>query len=380
LNIAAQADRLMKLAQARAPGDRERLLLAIADLCDSADSAGVLDTQAVQALLNDIFMCLVVEAEREIRRRLADKLAHATWAPRALINVLALDDIEIATPIIAASPVLQDRDLIRLLVEATIEHQIEVARRPNIGPLIVDAILTQEEPAVLTALACNDSADISADGMQRLVSASRKIPALRPPLVRHKRLTESLAEQLYAWVGSSLKAAIVARFDVDPDALEKAMKETVRAVHSDFAVGRPSTPVVHQLKPAEAPSKERQETEQRLIAKLHDAGQLRPSYLLRALREGKLSLFEAALARIGEFNQDQIHLAVISSRPELLALACVAVGVDRSVFPTLLGLVRDLNGGLPSGETEGANRAFGAFGAHPKTAAATAFRAALTAA
>ncbi len=68
---------------------------------------------------------------------------------------------------------------------------------------------------------------------------------------------------------------------------------------------------------------------------------------------------------------------MVSSRTELLALACVAVGVDRSVFPTLLDLVRQLNGGLPSGEAEGASRAFGAFGAHPKTAAATAFRHAL---
>ena len=374
MNIAAQADRLLKLAQARAPGDRERLLLAIADLCDSANSAGALDTQAVQALLNDIFMLLVVEAEREIRRRLADKLAHATWAPRALINVLALDDIEIARPIIAASPVLQDRDLIRLLVEATIEHQIEVARRPNIGPLIVDAILTQEEPEVLTALAHNETADVSPDGMQRLVTASKNIPALRQPLVRHQRLTEGLAQQLYAWVGSSLKSAIVARFDVDPDALDRALKETVLSVHSDFPADDKGKAVVHQLVAAPPTSKERQETEQRLIAKLHDAGQLRPSYLLRALREGKLSLFEAALAKLGGFTADQVHIAVVSTRPELLALACVAVGVDRSVFPTILGLVRQLNGGLPSGETESASRAFGAFGGHPKTAAATAFR------
>ena len=381
MNIAAQADRLMKLAQTRSPGDRERLLLAIADLCDSADSVGALDTQQVQALLNDIFMCLVVEAEREIRRRLADKLAHAPWAPRALINVLALDDIEIARPIIAASPVLQDRDLIRLLVEATIEHQIEVARRPNIGPLIVDAILTQEEPAVLTALACNDSANISADGMQRLVSASRRIPALRPPLVRHQRLTESLAEQLYAWVGDSLKTAIVSRFEVDQQALDEALKQAVSDVHADYPAegeGEAKAPRVKGT-PAPPPSKERQETEQRLIAKLHDAGQLRPSYLLRALREGKLSLFEAALAKLGGFTQDQIHVAVISGRPELLALACVAVGVDRSVFPTLIGLVRGLNGGLPAGENEAANRAFGTFGAHPKTTAASAFRQAVAA-
>ena len=380
MNIAAQAEDLLKLAQARAPADRERLLLAIADLCESASKAGSLDAATVQSLLNDIFMSLVMEAEREIRRRLAEKLAGAVWAPRALVNVLALDDIENARPLIASSPVLQDRDLIRLLVEATIEHQIEVARRPNIGPLIVDAILTQEEPSVLTALACNETADISADGMQRLVDASRKIPALRPPLVRHQKLTGSLAEQLYAWVGTSLKQAIVSRFEVDAEALDSALKEAVKEVHETYPAEPSAKGSKPKLTPAPTPSKERQETEHRLIGKLHEAGQLRPSYLLRALREGKLSLFEAALAKLGGFDADQVHIAVVSDRPELLAMACVAVGVDRSVFPTLLGLVRSLNGGLPSGEIEAANRAFNAFGSHPRSAAATAFSHALAAA
>ena len=47
----------------------------------------------------------------------------------ALITMLALDEIEIAAPVIAASPLLQDADLIRILLETTLEHQIAVARR-----------------------------------------------------------------------------------------------------------------------------------------------------------------------------------------------------------------------------------------------------------
>lgn len=368
MSIASQAERLIKLAEARGPGDRERLLLAITDLCESAESVGALDTDAVQALLNDIFMSLVVEAEREIRRRLSDKLAPARWAPRALINVLALDDIEIARPIIAMSPVLQDRDLIRLLVEATIEHQIEVARRPNIGPLVVDAILTQEEPAVLTALACNDTAEVSPEGMARLVAASKRIPALRPPLVRHPRLTQELAGRLYAWIGSSLRDAIVARFQVDPSAFDEALAEAVRDTHSDFAGQK-----TEELPPF-TPDRERAEMEQRLVAKLHDSGQLKASYLLRSLREGELSLFEAALAKLGAFSPRQVRTAMSHSQPELLALACASVGVDRSVFPTVLTLVRQLNEGLPGGQIEIANRALGAFGRHPGAAAAAAFR------
>src|SRR5207247_6482663 len=99
---------------------------------------------------------------------------------------------------------------------------------------------------------------------------------------------------------------------------------------------------------------EREMMERRLIDKLHAAGQLRPGYLVRALREGRLNLFTAALAMLGRFEADHIRRAIDSDQPELLALACAAVGIDRSVFPTILEMVRQLNGGRPSGGRESA--------------------------
>ena len=151
MNLAMSSESLLSLARSRQPADRERLLLAIADLCDAPHAEAAARSQPVQALLGAIFMQLVVETERDLRRRLAEKLATAAWAPNALINVLALDDIEIAAPIIAGSPVLSNVDLVRLLVEATIEHQIAVARRPELAQSVVTAILERSEPAVLTA-------------------------------------------------------------------------------------------------------------------------------------------------------------------------------------------------------------------------------------
>ena len=365
MSISSQAERLMDLAKGRAPAERERLLLAIADLCESADTVGALDTRAIQSLLNDIFMTLVVEAEREIRHRLAEKLAHAHWAPRALITVLALDEIEIARPIIASSPVLQDRDLIRLLVEATIEHQIEVARRPRLGPLVVDAILTQEEPAVLTALACNETAEISAAAMERLVEASRRIVSLRTPLTRHPQLSAELGQRMYAWVGQALRATLASRFEVDGEALGQAIAEAVDETREGAAEGPGET--------AEGAA-EREEMERRLVIKLHDAGQLRPGYLMRVLKEGKLSLFEAALCKLGDFSPAQVRAAVNADKPDLLALACSAVDLDRSVFPAVLEMVRQLNNGSPAGPEDAAQKALGVFGPHPGPAAALAFR------
>lgn len=372
MSLAVQTQQLLQLAHSRDPGDRERLLTSIVTICeDNQAEGGVLDP-AISGLVESIFMSLVVEAEKDIRQRLAERLSSAEWAPRALVNVLALDDIDVARPIIAASPVLQDTDLIRLLVEATIEHQIEVAKRPNLGPSVVDAILLREEPAVLTALACNDSAQIAERGLEQLVETSRRIAALRAPLARHPRLSSALAERLYAWVGQSLRTAIASRFEIDAAALDAALAGAVSDAHR--GVQKPTAQVVWER------DGERESMEQRLVDKLFDAGQLRPGYLLRALRERRMSLFEAALAKLGGFSLNEVHAAVSSpDRPELLAMACAAVQIDRSVFPTVLDLVRSINGGLPGGGAEGGRRALSAFGPFDVNVAAKAFRQALAA-
>jgi len=360
------SESLLELAKSRAPADRERLLLAVVELCDAGEGASAMASPQIQALLNSIFLGLVAGAEREIRKRLAEKLATVEWAPSALVNVLALDEIEIARPIIAASPLLKDADLIRLLVETTIEHQIEVARRPNLGASVVAAILEASEPAVLTALAGNPSAELAAADMQRLVQAAREIAALRTPLAAHPKLTGDLALQLYIWVGQALRQSLAERFRLDPKLIEAALARSVQEAHLAAPGGQPSAAVSRDG--------EREAMEQRLIEKLHAAGQLRPGYLVRALQEGRLSLFTVALATLGRFETDHVQRVIDSDRPELLGLACAAVGIDRSVFPSILEMIRSLNGGRPGGGLDGARKAIGAFGPVAPQVAATAFR------
>ncbi len=362
---------LKELARSREPADRERLMLAIADLCGQTRPTP--RDPVIQELLGSIFMNLVTDAEHDIRLALAERLSHADWPPESLVNLLARDEIEIARPVIATSPVLRDGDLMRILIEATVEHQIEVARRPAIGAPVVESIVRQAEPAVLTALASNDTAEVSPEAMTSLVEASQHITGMRSPLVRHPRLTGDLAERLYLWVGQSLRSAIVSRFRVDAAALDKALAEAVGEAHAHSGS---STFRVDGWKPLVKDDQD--EVDQRLIAKLHAAGQLRPSYLLRSLREQRMSLFRAALATLGDYTLKDVRKATDLDRPEFLALACAGVGVDRSAFATLLGLVRVANGGKPGGDAQRARRAFDAFRPDQAPSAAAAFRKAIS--
>jgi hypothetical protein len=171
-----------------------------------------------------------------------------------------------------------------------------------------------------------------------------------------------MAEQLYGWVGQVLRSAIVSRFRVDAKALDAALADAVREAWR----GDPTS-----FAPVDI---EQEQMERRLIAKLHAAGQLRTSYLLRALRERRLSLFETALTTLGDYPPTAVRTAINAEQPDLLALACAGVGVDRVVFGTILGLVRELNRGRPPGDTDRVRHAFDGQGPNFAGQAALAFR------
>ena len=327
---------MLDLARSRTPADRDRLLLALVDLCEHRGC----QTVQAQDLAREVFMGLIGRVEREIRARLADKLAAATWAPHALVLLLARDEIDIARPVIAKSPVLQDRDLVRLLVEAATEHQIEVARRPDLGAPVVSAILDQGSPDVLAALASNHTAELSPLAMERLVALSQTLAALRAPLARHPGLTADLAAMLYVWIGETLRRSLTERF-----ALEEAAFATAVSSAVEEARGAPGDGMSLE-------SDERAAMDRRVVQKLKAGRQLRPGLLLRSLKDGKLTLFTLALAELGGFTTDEVRQAMDAPSPEPLSLACAAVGVDRSVFPSLLALLRPLNRDRPGLEID----------------------------
>jgi uncharacterized protein (DUF2336 family) len=347
---------MLELARRRDPKDREQLMVSLVQLCEAqGPSLDAAATAEVEALL----LTLASEAGRDSRARLAERLARAERAPVRLIETLAGDDIEVARPIVAASPLLSDAALARLLAHASLAHRIEVARRPRISARLVGAALETGEPPVLTALAGNHTADITPAAMARLVDRAKSLAALGAPLASHPRMTSELAQSLYLWVGQGLRDSIVARFDVDPVLLDAE----VAAVTAEPPKARSEGPSPGEIK---------------LVAKLAGADQLTPGFLVNALKDHELGRFEAGLARLGGFTAGEVRRAVTDpERPELLALALASVGLDRSVFPTMLEMVRQCTDGLPGGGAEGGRRALSAFGPFAPDIAASAFRQAL---
>ena len=78
----------------------------------------------------------------------------------------------------------------------------------------------------------------------------------------------------------------------------------------------------------------------KLIDKLAGSGQLRASYLMRVLREGRMDLFDHGFATLLQLDVEPMRRALYGANPHLVALACRAAGIDRAAFLTVFQLCR----------------------------------------
>lgn len=329
---------LLNLARSHNLDDRQRLMLGVVALCRTQAP-----TDDCAPALSDIFLRLARDAETHIRQTLAEQLSDAAWAPRPLLELLVRDEIEIARPLIARSPLLRDEDLMRILVEASVDHQVEVARRPNISGRVADAIIDAAQPAPMAALAGNSTAEISEPGLMRLIEQARRIAALRAPLSRHPRLNQRLAQQLYGLVGEALRSELQSRFTDAGANLPAAITAAIEA-----ASDRPRAPAMNVLLVTSGHGQgDRDEMDRRLVDKLQASAQLKPGFLVRAVREQQLGLFEHGLSAMSGIPLARVRHAVRRPSADALYLACAAIGIDKAVFPTVLKGVRALTDGLP---------------------------------
>lgn len=335
-------------ADSASPAARDRLVMAVVRLCRLAQGAPVPAEAASQ--VSGLTQNLLAFSDPETRLRLAEDLAEAPWPSQQLVWALATGPIDSAAPVLRSSPVLDGADLCALVCATGPDHHIEIARRNGLPVPVTDLLISLKDGAVLTALAENPRLDLTRSHLNDLTAAARTVAALRSPLADHRLLTESQAYGLYAWCDPALRTRLAARFSLKTETLDTALAISDPTLTSDdAAIGAQ-------------------------IAKMHSAGQLTCGHLVRNALDSQLAAFVQGLARLGDLPLPRLRAAVNAESVEPLALACRAVGIDRTVFPQVLAAVRSLNGARPLGRSDDAERIDQAFGGISPVWAARAFR------
>jgi uncharacterized protein (DUF2336 family) len=314
--------RLAQLAMNPKDGaSREEIYLAVASLY-RIQGAGLNSRE--RDLMREILRRLTRDVEMAIRIALAERLADDASAPHDLILLLVDDTIEVARPIILRSPLLTDRDALRLVAQASIGHQEAVAGRPNISIPVTDALVKCGAESVLVALVRNATARISETAYRTLVERSREFTGLQEPLVRREDLPVELANHMCAWVSDALKTYIAANYQIAPKQVDAALSQATQALSRE--------PVGPKDPPADSA--------QKLVEKLAASGQLKAGFLMRVLSQGQIDLFDLAFSRLLGIELTRFRKLFYEEGIERVALACRAAGIDKSVFATVFNLSR----------------------------------------
>ena len=304
---------------------REEIYLAVASLYRIQDT-GLNERE--RELMREILRRLTRDVEMAIRVALAQRLCEDITAPHDLILLLVDDTIEVARPLILKSPLLTESDALRLIAEADIGHQEAVAGRPHITVRVTDALAACEDESVLMALVRNATARISSATYKTLVEKSRALTGLQEPLVRRPDLPPQLARSMCEWVSEALKTYIRTNYAMAPKNVDTALSEANLVLNSPPAG------------PLDPPA----DSARKLIEKLAVSGQLKAGFLMRVLSQGQVDLFDLGFSRLLDMELAPFRTGFYDGGARLVALACRAAGIDRSVFATVFNLSRQARG------------------------------------
>lgn len=311
---------LLRLARDQSAAARRELVEIIGDLF--FDKNNVL-SERERATMSDILRQLIHDVEISVRKHLAIRLSDEPDAPSELVYALANDNAEIAHPILMRSNVLKDPQLVEIIRNRDLEHQLSVAMRASVSETVSDALIETGETGVIERLLENPGAEIGRQAMAYLVEQSQRVDAFQNPLIRRKDLPRDLAERMYWWVSAALRTEILERHNMDSTQLDDVMESAIEAaVRSDS-----------ELTPGS-------ETASRLVAQIADLHGVSAELMIMLLRSGEVSLFETVIEHVTQLRAPLVQRLIYEPGGEGLAILCRALGFSATEFQTLAGLCR----------------------------------------
>lgn len=180
--------------------------------------------------------------EQEARAALAEKLADLRRGPAGIVRKLAADSIEVARPLLARSPLLDDYDLKEICETCADDHMFEISGRQTVPACVTEVIVERGGAKVLARLTDNIGAKFSHDSFSRLIGRAANDERLQESLcdrpdfpsdmirnliaIATERVRDKLSKQ-----GREFEASLVE--DAAPLATAKLTAD-VAAAHYDF--------------------------------------------------------------------------------------------------------------------------------------------------
>ncbi|MCB1476976.1 MAG: DUF2336 domain-containing protein [Rhodobiaceae bacterium] len=160
-----------------------------------------------------------------VRRALANVFAGEPDAPRQIVRVLAADLGGVAEPLLLASPVLRDEDLIDIVGDCGSAHHRAVARRQPVSAGLAAAIVELADADACLALVENPHARLTRGTMARLIHRHGGNGELREALLGRGDLPMEMRHDLVEGMVGALSEFLVSRSWLSPHRAKRTLDE-----------------------------------------------------------------------------------------------------------------------------------------------------------
>lgn len=293
---------------------------AVAKICREVGRARLSD--ADRAAAQDILRIMASDAAELVRRALAVTLKSSPLVPRDVALRLARDVESIAVPILSASPVFTDADLVEIVRLGGPVRQMVIAKRPRVSRQVADAIVEHGDERAVTAACANDNADIVEATLQQVLRRFEKSERVLAAVAYRQTLPLSVTEKLITLVGEQLR-----------DHLIQVMAAPAELAVT-IALGAQERATVDLVDQAG-----RAADMKAFVAHLNKHGRLTASLLLRGLAHGHMSFFEWAVAELASVPHHRTWLMVHDAGPLGLRAIYERAGLPARLYPAFRAAV-----------------------------------------
>lgn len=273
------------------------------------------------AMLDKVVQAVSADLSAQVRAELSRKIATSPIPFNRTARMLALDDIEIARPVLEHSHALSENDLLDVIAQKSSDHMMAVTKRDDIGERISSALVSRGEDRVVVALLENRTARIDEMTYEEVAKRAETSAVLQAPFVHRQGVPLHLLNDIYLKVESNLRREILKQHEnVPPAELEAAFERSRKRVSKAYGA-----------LPADFDAARRQ------VDALVRQEQLEPPMLITLLREGpsQRTVFLLAFARLTDINYELMDRLVTTADLDALAMLCRAANFDRALFVTL---------------------------------------------
>lgn len=306
---------LIDLAKENSSAKRRELLREMTDLFFSVHAP---QTEPEIQLFDTVLVQLSTEMEEAVRAELGLRFADSANAPRNLVRKLANDNIAVAEPILAASRVLSEADLLDVVRTQGQDHLRAVSKREQVSEAVSEVIVERGDDRTLGVLLGNDGARLSRGASETAVTRAQANKDLHEAVINRRDLPPDLLNEMYFVAEARLRQRILEQNAlIDPALLEQAL-----------AKGRNRVAAEDGALPADYDEAEA------YITELRAAGELSPKVLARFLRSGGMTHFLVALGQLADIDFHTARRIVEKRELDALGVVCKAADLDRALFLT----------------------------------------------